>query len=48
MSSAPSGAYGHELESHNDDLLSGLLGKVDTLKNVSWELKLWSRGGACG
>ncbi|RSH81062.1 uncharacterized protein EHS24_008496 [Apiotrichum porosum] len=33
------GAFGnqrsaHELEQHNDDLLSGLLGKVDTLKNV--------------
>lgn len=35
MSSGAGASYGHELESHNDDLLSGLLGKVDTLKNVS-------------
>lgn len=29
------GGAGHELEQHNDDLLSGLLGKVNTLKDVS-------------
>jgi len=34
MSSGP-GRTAHELESHNDDLLKGLLGKVDVLKNVS-------------
>lgn len=26
---------GHDLETHNDDLLSGLMGKVDVLKSVS-------------
>lgn len=40
MSSGMSGAgpragQAYELESHNDDLLKGLLGKVDVLKNVS-------------
>ncbi|BEJ15565.1 hypothetical protein CspHIS471_0501700 [Cutaneotrichosporon sp. HIS471] len=29
------GAYGSELEQHNDDLLSGLLGKVNTLKDLT-------------
>lgn len=36
MSSNPGGyvPQGHALESHNDDLLKGLMGKVDVLKNV--------------
>lgn len=48
------GAYGggHELEQHNDDLLSGLLGKVNTLKDVSlagWRRQMsWAEeGGMC-
>lgn len=32
---APRAGQAYELESHNDDLLKGLLGKVDVLKNVS-------------
>jgi hypothetical protein len=35
MASAPGARTAHELEGHNDDLLRGLLGKVDVLKNVS-------------
>lgn len=35
MAGGPRAGQAYELESHNDDLLKGLLGKVDVLKNVS-------------
>lgn len=35
MRSSAGVGQAHDLEQHNDDLLKGLLGKVDVLKNVS-------------